>query len=640
MRGAMMPSAGTGAERLSGEALAWIARLPLLTEAQLGQLLGIGDWTVRSMLGELRRHRLVTSVVADSPEFVEPLRLYHLTNAGTDVVAQQLGAGRTDGDCELPATRDELLARLIRAEATVGLADVIAMLADALRDHAVSNHGRGISLDAAGSTLWAPHRGRSSAFPESADAWVRLRVGSLRATVLLAWDRASVPRAHRRARVAAWYRADDTPHAPWGASLPPVLVVCPNDRAVAEWTNLFDTSAGRRGRDLLRAAATTLPELAARGPLDQVWRQAGSGVRTTLPEMLTWRALESVGAVWPSVEPAIGQQPRRQVPRVIHGTADRSPGEMPMERSGTSTDGRGRAERRAALTTGLSATQKILVEWIGQHPLLAACHLSTYLMLPGTAVTVLLDGLVRAGLITVDAIFECGASPGPRYILTDWGAGYLAARDGVPLHRYLSEGTIAVETVATDCGQQREAAGDVRLRDLRRRPAHTAGVLQFAHSLAREAAQQRACGRDHRVLAWLNAVEGQEWFRYAGRTGHIWPDARFRYRADGRVYDLLLEWDRGLVRRRDYARKLTAYAAYVGAHPGCEQRTRLLIATARSAGDRLRDELERVGQFCPRLLTMTRIITHGDVNGEGITRALFDPLQSWMPGQPLGGAYT
>lgn len=627
MHGATTHAASADTERLIRATLAWLTRLPLLTEAQFSLLLGCGDGAARTALGNLHRRRLASSIVVDSPEFMEPLRLHYLTDAGAGAPAARSAVGCAPRAEVAPAARAELLAHLARVETAVGIADSVAMLADDLRRYGGDEGGAAIALEDAGSARWALHRGRMPATPPGVEAWARLRAGSLRATVLLAWDRAGAPRAHRRARLAAWYRADDDPEAPWGASLPPLLLVCPNARIIAEWEELLDGSAARRGRGLLRAACTTVPELTIRGPLDRIWR-CPDGARAALLDLLVWEDAAAV-RVRPSVTWAMWRPVRRQAPSASGGLGEGPCWSLPAIRPGAAIDGRTTAERPAALAIGLSATQKTLLGWVARHPLLPAGHLATFLELPEPAVTALLGGLARWGLIAVDATPGFADGVGPRYVLARRGAEFLAARDGVPLHRYLREGTIAVEGTTGNGpsgGRASAEQGEVRLMDLRRRPAHTAGVQHFALALAREAARHRAAGRDHRVLAWLNPVEGQAWFRHAGGTGHVWPDARFRYRADGVVYDLLLEWDRGLVRRRDYARKFTAYVAYLAGRPGGREDMaevlRVVVVTPPAAAGRVRAELDRAAARSARLATAMRIITSDTVRGQRITEAL------------------
>jgi hypothetical protein len=260
-------------------------------------------------------------------------------------------------------------------------------------------------------------------------------------------------------------------------------------------------------------------------------------------------------------------------------------------------------ERRAGITRGVSATQKTLLRWVAQHPLLPAEYLTALVGQPARTVTVLLDALRRQDLIRVDTSPGFDAGAGPRYVLSVRGADWLAARDVVPLHVYLHEGTIAADT--TISGQShgrglRMSDGSFRLMDLRRRPAHTMGVQRVALALAREAQHERARGHDHRLLVWRNAAEAQEWYRGPAGVGHIWPDAGFRYRVDGEVHDLLLEWDRGLVRRRDYVRKVQQYAAFYTTLNAVKGRPpHLVVVTPKAAVGRAQAVIDAAARCCP-----------------------------------------
>lgn len=634
MRAATMPAASAASE--SGpamtRALGWLARLVLLTEAQLGALLGLDEdeWQVRGLLGALGRERLVGSVIVDSPEFPEALRLYHLTDAGVRTVAGHMGVSVADLADRLPVRLEEFLARLARVETALGVADALAMLADAA--HGSDPGGSAtVTLVDAGGTHWAPHRGRAAVSLPGIEAWVRLRAGSLRATALLAWDRAGAPRGHRRERVTAWYRADEGRDARWGTSLPPLLVVCPDDRLADQWGSLFDGSAARRGRDLLRAAITTWPELANRGPLAPIWRRPSRCSRADLAELLVWEGETALHAQ-PDVVRGVSHLPRRQDQPLFGNATAGLAGTMQVMGSRVGAGRSDTAVRRASLAVDLSATQKILLGWIARHPLLVAGHLATLMELSERAVTALLDGLVRRELIIVESALVLGERVGPRYVLARRGADYLAVREGVPLHRYLSDGAIAAAGLSIDSDTAGAGSTAVRLADVRRHPEHTAGVQEFAMALAREAAARRGRSEDHALLAWLNPTEAHEQFTRCGQIQHIWPDARFHYRAHGVVYDLLLEWDRGLVRRRDYARKFAAYAAYftrAGRRTDQAERIpRLLVVTTGSALARIRDEIHKAAGRSPGLLDVTRLLTHHSVEAREVTGAFAEDQPS------------
>lgn len=625
MHGAMTRGAGAMHEGCVQIALGWLARLPLLTEAQLGVLLGVDEWDARAVSSELRRRGMSGSVMVDSPEFDAALRLSYLTDRGVAALARVTNMSLATLTDRVPVARTELLARLARLETAVGIADTVAMLADDLRRRSATADGTGMVLDDAGTTRWASHRGQLSGMPPAIEGWGQVRVGSMRASFLLAWDRAGAPRAHRRDRVAAWYRSDDASGAPWGPALPPVLIVCPDERIVAQWLDLLDASAARRNRTFLRVGLATVAELHTRGPLAQVWRRPGGG-REALLDMMSWHVSRFAPVAPPGTRIVRDHGRRDRAPRSLsNGVVWR--GAREIVRCEGAFARLGAEERHAALSIGLSATQKALLTWIAQHPLLPARHLAIYLGLAERAVHALLDGQVRCRLVAVDTATRRRDREGSRYVLTTRGAGYLAARDGVPLARYLREGSIAAEGDRDGGGHSgrpgSRSMAQVRLADLRRHPEHTAGVHSFALALTGEVATRQAQGEDVRLLAWMSAVEAQEWFRYGGRAWHIWPDARFRLRADGIAYDLLLEWDRGLVRRRDYARKLACYAAYFGERgmpPG--DAVRLVVVTTETAAERVQAALDTAARDAPRLRTASRLVPMAAVRERRIIPAI------------------
>ncbi len=317
--------AKVSAEGVMVAALGWLARLPLLTATQLGGLLGRDEYTARALLAAAHGQGLVARVVVDSPEFPAALRLHYLTVAGVATWAHALGLAPAALTNRWPVSRAELLTRLVRVETAVGLADTLAMLATDLDRAAGSGGsgrpggvaGAGVRLEDAGTAWWTPRRGQPARVPPGVEAWAHPRVGGSRARFGLAWDRAGAPRAHRRARVAAWHRADERRDAPWGATLPPVLMVCPDVDAVAQWHDLLDSGAVRRGRALLPVVCATLPDLVAHGPLGRVWRRPG-GVPIPLQDLCLWE----VAPVRPAGEMADGaadHAPSRQARPVGDG---------------------------------------------------------------------------------------------------------------------------------------------------------------------------------------------------------------------------------------------------------------------------------------------------------------------------------
>ncbi|MGE0540950.1 MAG: replication-relaxation family protein [Dehalococcoidia bacterium] len=594
--------------------LHWLACLPLLEEHHLTMLVGTDAWTTREVLRELHGQGWVTSLVLDSPEFASPRRLYCLTDAGIAALAEALRLTLTEVRQRYPVGNQERSVHITRAETAVG----IASFAVALRnmDETEEVHVR--------SSHWTPHPGRPSD-PPAVEAHGCLHAGGTTARFVLVWDRAAAPAAHRRGRVAAWYRADEGVYRDISGRLPSLLVVCPDERTLQHWTIAVERGADRRARNMIPLHLATIAELAAQGPFGACWRQPGSGHPVHLADCLAWRLTTSACIETSTASPAALPVARTERDSERQDGTRRGGGALAQ--SGDPRRRATRAERWAALAIGLSATQKTLLEWVAHHPLLPATHLASHLALSTPSVTGFLEELARSDLVTIDRT-ELPRSPNERrYVLSADGAAFLAARDGVPVGVYLREGVMAADDVEVGARRAtRPGAGagtPVRLGHLRRHLEHTIGVQRFALALTQEAARQRAFGWDHRLLAWLNDAEGQVWFRDGGRTHHIWPDGRFWYRANGVVYDLLLEWDRGLVRHRDYARKFAAYAAYLTAQQTSQGgQLRLVVATTEAAASRVRAVVAAASQHCPELEGVTRIISHRVVEEGRITAVL------------------
>lgn len=618
---------------MSAWILHWLARFPLLGEDHLQALIGCDERSMARHLAVLRAHDLIGTVTPDSPEFACPQRLYHLTAMGAAATADAVGMSLVELAKRLPVGRSELLARLVRVETVVAVAGFVAALAEELRGEDEAG------LEDAWGTHWASSAGLPTV-PPLVEACVRVHAGSASASFLLAWDRAGAPAAHRIRRIAAWSRADEERDAAWGPSLRAILVVCPDERTASHWAFAVQRSAARRGRPALPLSLTLTSEVAAYGPLHAHWRQLGERRATGLLDRLAWRTgpLACQGRPAPriavsrptSAAPATPPQAEKRL-----GTGYRSVTQATPGRSGPRPS---RRERWATLAIELSAAQKRLLEWIGHHPLLPAAHLTVHADLPRRSVTTLLGDLVRRDLVVTDALSGGSGTVAERYVLTADGAAFLAARDGVSPRLYLREGVIVAEggaPRATD-DRGRNTPAPVRLAHLRRHPEHTFGVQRFALALAHEAVRQRALGDECHLLAWLNDAEAQLWFRHGGRVHHIWPDARLWYRADGVVYDLLLEWDRGLVRRRDYARKFAAYAAYFNAHPvRQEDYLYLIVVTTATAASRVRAAVVAASHACAQLAAVTWVITQEAVGFDQLNAAPADRLAMSQSGRTL-----
>ncbi len=196
-----------------------------------------------------------------------------------------------------------------------------------------------------------------------------------------------------------------------------------------------------------------------------------------------------------------------------------------------------------------TADHKILLEWIGHHPLLSPADLSALLDIPVRLVQRLLGRLSEWRL--VDAVLRAAAGndgPLPRYFLTGEGLRLLAARDGVPWQRYFRHGVLAAPAQGK---RQRD-----RLKGFLNQFEHTVGVNSF---FVRLAASGCTSGR---LLRWLNAAESAEWCEYGGKRHRLRPDGSGVVAAGGQIRSFFLEWDRGTMRGPQMMEKFQLYAAY------------------------------------------------------------------------------
>lgn len=135
-----------------------------------------------------------------------------------------------------------------------------------------------------------------------------------------------------------------------------------------------------------------------------------------------------------------------------------------------------------------------------------------------------------------------------RYVLTEQGMRFLAARAGVPPSTFGKHGAVTHVPAAEREHPQRAV----------RHVAHTLGINRFMVGLTRDA---RACGS---LLAeWRNEAEST--CRFVDRTGRaawIRPDASGVVDTGGERVPFLVEYDRGTLDAGDYQGKFQGYRRY------------------------------------------------------------------------------
>jgi hypothetical protein len=362
-----------------------------------------------------------------------------------------------------------------------------------------------------------------------------MAAGFLKAPFFVAWDRAAAPGLHRRKRVGAWssFREMDQP---WGrGDLPTILVVCPSDKEIAQWSEASVASADRRMVRPLRVLLTTVEALFSEGPLSAIWRRSADGRASGLLEMLAWR-WEMPPEAHSRLSLAAGPLPKLNPSSPSAPQSNHSPSRMESE-----------GDLSRFLVAGL---EKRVLEWLAFHPLLAVWDLQVLLHSSQAHVESVLHNLSQMNLVDSVGTHIAGDDPpSRRYFLTEGGLRLLAERDSVPIVRYAKYGSVAA---AMPLGQ-----GGGRLQTLLRQIEHTVGSNRFFVRLVRDGA-----AGDSTLVHWAGFAEASRQFAFGGSRHWLRPDGAADLHHGGRTYRLLLEWDRATMRWPQMDAKCRLYAAY------------------------------------------------------------------------------
>jgi DNA-binding MarR family transcriptional regulator len=526
------------ARNLRLDAVVWLTRLPFLGADELSLLLGVAKPQAARTLGELERLGWVEWVTPSSPE-LDPERLYALTSSSLGGVAEHTGLTGEHLERSFPVERKEVLQRVTRLETTVGLNLFASELVAAARDDIE------VDFEDIRSLPWG-RRLEEAWWPPEVEGYGCLRWGAWRAPVFVAWDRAGAPPFHRRKRVAGWYTFWDAEHA-WGRDdIPPILVLPPGAEEAEQWAGAVLRASDRRQVAPLHVFLSDADRALGEGPLGAVWRRPDGTARAHLCERLVWRL--TIPAAAEAIRMAEPTQPLEALSRDGPSLRKWASQAVPPKQEGEKA--RGGQERLAALSVVTNITEKRVLEWLGNHPLLSAGDLAVILRVAGQLPPRLLDSLARHGLVeSTGKPLEDESAPPRRYYLTGLGLKLLAARDGVPPHRYARHGIVA----ALMPGKK----GGGRLGTLLRQLDHTVGVNRFFVRLIQDGAKGGP-----RLVRWLSASEAAQKFTYGEVTHWLRPDGAGDVHYQGRVRRFYLEWDRGKVKWPDMIEKLRVYAAY------------------------------------------------------------------------------
>ncbi|MDA0351924.1 MAG: replication-relaxation family protein [Chloroflexi bacterium] len=381
-------------------------------------------------------------------------------------------------------------------------------------------------------------------WPSGVDAYGCLRAGELYAPFFVAWDRSRAPAAHRRQRVSSW-RSFVNAESTWGAcGVPPTVIVCAGGRQLEQWAGTLERGAGNGAADRPHVILGLAADLAIADAGDEIWWVPGVPRPALLIERLAWGPAPPAGLQPPSLAAIAGPLPavsRRRAPLRTSATSTATAVARPANVR----------ERLAALTLATDAEEKLLTEWVGQHPLLEAAQLAVLLARPVETIERRIERLVRCEVIETITRWADGDRVTPRRLaLTNLGLSWLAARDGVPPRRYAEHGAVAATSGSS-------GTTSTRLDGLLRHFEHSVGVNRV---LVRLASDARLAG--HHLREWRSEAASTRRFRDGERSYWIRPDAGGVLQSAQARHEFLLEYDRGTERAANHRSKLVGYHRY------------------------------------------------------------------------------
>ena len=402
--------------------LAWVARLPLVSDAELARVMGAPGYDPRSLNHELERRGWLWSL---HPDARAPLRRAVRPNA-LPALAELVGCA--------PEQLAEGLACGERA--LLGIAPRLGLMADCyglLGAIATASRGAAVLSDAR-----ALPAGRRAATPRGAQGYGCLHSRPGWAPFFIYCDHAVAPRSRRVALARAWHEQADTLMQRWHG-LPPLLVVCAGQRERQQWA---DALASVRGRDRAAVFVATVPELAGGGPGAAVWRRDGDRDPAPLLEQLGW-------AEAPPLQPLTLRAPAAPRPPAgpsLDAWAEHAacpPSAPPWRRLGL-------------LALRVDRADLELIACLARHQLLLPEQLAAVLNQPLRGIAARCRRLRRLGALL--------AEPGGALRPSELALGLLAAGAGVPLRSYLRYGQLGTTSF----------------------PAHLAGVNAFVVRLIQD----------------------------------------------------------------------------------------------------------------------------------------------------------
>lgn len=363
---------------LEAYTLRWIARLPLLREADFPLVTGAHEADTRRALQTLRRLGWIERVRVHSPEFDDHTR-YLLRAEAVPQFAAVFQLEEEEVRHNWPVGWRENLAQVTHIEITDLVNGLLVSMVEHYRDTDVAL----IDVRA------LPHarRDATSWSPPHMEAYGCLRFGEQLAHFFVAWDRVAAPTAHRRARVRAWHDCAEARNH-WGERrLPTILLVVPSRPLEAEWDGAVSATAERRDTAELDVIVTD--EEDAGDVSGKTWHTLGRAGAVTLTASLGWGRTPLPFRLPQAV----------RFDLIARGVAVQAPTVQEWAARVLEGDAAGPRERAAAVAVLLAAQHRGTRELLARHPFLSLDEVAGRLGLTPVLSQRVLGDLTRLGLI-------------------------------------------------------------------------------------------------------------------------------------------------------------------------------------------------------------------------------------------------
>ena len=347
---------------------------------------------------------------------------------------------------------------------------------------------------------------------------------------------------------------------------PPILILSSDAHRAVRWQALALRLATEQWQiHPLMGAVLSMNEADAGTPWQSVWHTLTSATTCHLTDVLT--PLENAACLPPlSVSSKSSDGNQKPAQRLV---------EQRVYPQTTHQASSAVFNRLTQAAQRLDPRHLSLIKLLGEHPLLSAGNLATFLGVTEATMDRYLRLLIQCELISDQPGVKSDDSDAQdpertsseklghdrRFTLTRLGLNLLAAGAGLTrLHASVASTPTfgsARRLPLYAVSYEREVTAFAQML------AHTAGVYDFFAQVATSARLSNTHSVCHRLLWWETGRACERHYREQDGWHAVRPDGAGEYQAGQRRLRFWLEWDRGTMNRRDLTVKFAAYEHYI-----------------------------------------------------------------------------